>query len=298
MTIEVPDSSQVPTPGSVLSAFRGDIFLTTVFTALASLSDNHAMTAIAAMYAASMSYEILGHVAHRHHAHESAARYEFGTGKLRQALNLVLALAMVAGSFWLLSLLIISVTVTDPAPAQYDLLATTAVGAVCLLRFAGDWWSVWHMARQTPGMSYRGELKSATSRLVVMLLAQIAVTASAVAKDPLIGLWAQMFATAVIAQALMLSGANMLWKAVLDLIDHPLGQSIEAEIWEMLETCKIASEQVEDIRMRWAGSELFIELTVNADADRPLSETLKEMADLRQHLETRLANADVAIKLA
>ena len=124
------------------------------------------------------------------------------------------------------------------------------------------------------------------------------VTMAALARDPLFASWAQTLGTLLIALVLFVSAFGLLWTAVLELVDHPLDPSEEANIIRLLSELDIDAARLHDMRARRAGSDLFVELTLAPGADRPLAESQEGFALLRRHLETNLNGADIVIKIA
>ena len=230
-------------------------------------------------------------------AKDGGRRFEFGVGKLEQAGNMTIALALVVAGLWLagraFQLILAGKGETEP----FGLALAASVHAVYTVR-AGS--SVW-----TRSTAEAGNVQAASgvpspapvSGIFSLLIVQTALTAAALTRDPTIALAADCSGTMFVALLMTAIGIKMLWEAVLDLIDHPLQGREEAAIAQLLLEHGMHPEELLGIRSRRSGRHVFVELTIDPVDTGSLEETRRRLGRARQCLEETLGGLDVSIRL-
>lgn len=286
------------TAGRLFAAFWPDMILAAMLFSVAVFSAAPIVVALAVLCVLAL-IQAAWTGAIRHSAtRQSHRHYEYGVGKLEQAVNLAIAVTMIFASLWLVNRVLGPASGTNGVTARRDLVLAAIAGAMFTLRHACLACTAMIDKPDATGQSAAGDAATGRGTLVLIIVTQLIVTAAALVRDQLFVSWTQSLGVLLIALALFVSGAGVFWTAVLDLVDHPLAPAEEENIIRLLGELEIDAERLHDMRARRAGSHLYVELTLAPDADQPFNETQKGFARLRRHLETRLGGADVVIKIA
>jgi divalent metal cation (Fe/Co/Zn/Cd) transporter len=222
--------------------------------------------------------------------------YEFGAGKLEQAGNMAIALALAAAGLWLASRAFPLITVgkSDTEPLGLALAAT--VNALYTVRIGCSLWARMIVnardEQPIPGVPSRAGI----SRFASLLFVQAALTVAAFAKDQGVAVAADCLGAIVVGLLMTTAGVRMLWQAVLDLIDHPLRSRSEQAIAQLLLEQGVHPEELVDMRSRRSGRDVFVELTMNPLEAPSFEESRQRLARVRKGLKDRLG-ADVSIRL-
>ena len=241
--------------------------------------------------------ELTGFMTNRKALAGSLAHYEFGAGKLEQAWNLAIALAMVTAGLWLASQAIdLMVTGESHATRRGLTLAATALALItfhCGLSMLADL-----RASEDRGTSARrAQLRPRAFRFASLLVIQLTMTLAALAKDPLIALLADSLGATFVALLMATGGARLFVTTLSDLIDHPLNRRDEAYIAKLLLDVGVEEQELLDLRSRRSGRHIFVELTIDPVHASSFEEARQRMIRLRRELTDGRDDLDIAIKL-
>ena len=229
---------------------------------------------------------------------DAGRRYEFGVGKLEQAGNLMIALALAVAALLLArrAFGLIGVGTSEAGPLGLALAATA--NAAHTVRVGSSIW-----ARSTTAKAREEQPTSgvpspvAASRFLSLLIVQTMLTVAALARDPAIALAADASGAIFVALLMMVAGVRMLWEAVLDLIDHPLRGESEQAIAQLLLEQGMHAKELIGMRSRRAGRHLFVELTLDSSQANSVDDVRQRLARVQRGLEDRLDGLDLAIRL-
>lgn len=224
---------------------------------------------------------------------DAGQRYPFGVGKLEQAGNAGIALALLVAGLWLASRAFDQIAAGESAAPLGLALAATA-NAVHTLRSG-------FLLRARAALAARrrrGYGPAAGLRhLVPLLIVQTLLTVAALAGDPAIALVADCAGGLFAGLLMTVAGSTILWQAVPDLIDHPLRREDEAAIAKLLLEHGVQAQELVALRSRRSGRRVFVELTVDPVEAGALDETCRRLGRLRRSLEARLGGLDLSIRL-
>jgi divalent metal cation (Fe/Co/Zn/Cd) transporter len=241
--------------------------------------------------------ELTGFMTNRKALAGSLAHYEFGAGKLDQAWNLAIALAMVMAGLWLASQAIdLMVTGENHATRRGLTLAATAL-ALITFHSGLSVLAVLRASEDRGTSEHRAHLRSRAFSFASLLVIQLTMTLAALANDASIALLADSLGATFVALLMVVGGARLFVTTVSDLIDHPLNQRNEAVIAKLLLDASVEEQELLDIRSRRSGRHIFVELTIDPVHAGSFEEARQRMIRLRRELTDGRDDLDVAIKL-
>ena len=229
---------------------------------------------------------------------DAGQRYEFGVGKLEQAGNATIAVALVVTGLWVAgrAFKLIVVGESEAAPLGLALAATAnavytaRVGLLVWTRASAKRRSVQPIAAGSPSPTN-------ISKFASLLVVQATLTVAALARDPATALAADCAGGIFVGLLMTVAGIRMLWDVVPDLIDHPLRREDEEAIVQLLREQGLHAEELVGMRSRRSGANVFVELTIDPMEVGSFEETRQRLARVRQILGDRLHGIDVSIRL-
>jgi divalent metal cation (Fe/Co/Zn/Cd) transporter len=130
-----------------------------------------------------------------------------------------------------------------------------------------------------------------------LLIVQTLLTVAVLASDPAIALAADCAGGIFVGLLMTVAGSRMLWRAVPDLIDHPLRREDEQAIEQLLFEQGVRAQELVAMRSRRSGRHVFVELTMDPVEAGSFDETCRRLARLRRVLDARLGGLDLSIRL-
>jgi ferrous-iron efflux pump FieF len=229
---------------------------------------------------------------------DAGRRYDFGVGKLEQAGNTAIAMALVLAGLWLAGR-VYDLIVAGQSPSEPLGLALAATANAAHTVRAGS--SVWARAtatapKQQPIHGLPSPLASPSS--LTLLIVQVALTLAAIARDPAIARAADCLGAIFVALLMTVAGVRMLWEAVLDLTDHPLRGEVESAITLLLFEQDVHASELRGVRSRRSGHRVFVELTLDPIEAGSFEELRERLERVRRRLEERIGGLDLAIRLS
>ena len=230
-------------------------------------------------------------------ARDGGRRYEFGVGKLEQAGNMAIALALAVAGLWLASSAFHLILVGKSEMDLFGLALAATVNAVYTIRAGSSVWA--HLIAKAVNEQPTDEvpLLVPTARFLSLLIVQTALTVAALARDPAIALAVDCLGAIFVALLMTSIGVRMLWEAVLDLVDHPLRGEDEEAIAQLLLEQDMQAEELISMRSRRSGRDVFVELTIDPVGAGSFDETCRRLERVRHGLEERFSGLDVSIRV-
>jgi divalent metal cation (Fe/Co/Zn/Cd) transporter len=228
---------------------------------------------------------------------DAGQRYQFGVGKLEQAGNACIGLALAAAGLWVAGLAfhLIMAGESEAGPLGFALAATAS--AVHTVRRGFLLWSHATFRAAKQGPTHRRS-PARLSSLVPLLIVQAALTLAALAGEPSIAMAADCAGGIFVSLLMTVAGIRLLWDSVPDLIDRPLRSKDEEAIAQLLFEQGVHANELVALRSRRSGRDLFVELTMNPVEVGSFEATCRRLARLRQGLEARLGGLDLSIRLS
>lgn len=222
------------------------------------------------------------------------SQYDFGTGKLEQFANLLVALGMMLGAAWVLWRAGLALA-NPPQRVARLMLAGTFLSGVNLMVNALAFLALWRTGRDGTSVVMRGQIRSRAGKLMVSTLVTTAIAVAALAPDTLAGRYADA-AGALLVVAVMLTLSISLFRTTLpDLLDRTLAEGRQAVINRVLGRYFDDYQALGAVRSRQAGNTLHVEVTLGFLGTRPFAEVAATARSVGAALEEALPGAQVVV---
>jgi divalent metal cation (Fe/Co/Zn/Cd) transporter len=222
---------------------------------------------------------------------------EYGTGKLEQAANLAIGVALIGGALWVALGAIRLLDGEAPPGTPLGLALGAIVGAInCYINFIG-WDAVRRAARSGHSLIMQGQLRARAVKLVSSFLVQVALTVAALSTDNIVVAIADAAGSLVVSIVMTVTGLRMVLAAVPDIIDRAPGPTVRGAVERALARQPAAEAALGRLRARRSGGTVFVELTLTFDPALTVAEVQLRIAALRDIVRAELPQADVAIQL-
>jgi divalent metal cation (Fe/Co/Zn/Cd) transporter len=227
----------------------------------------------------------------------SLDHYEFDLGKLGQAWNLAVGLAMLLAGIWFAHSAI-ELMVSGESHTTH-LALTLAAGALALvtLRSGLSMLAVLRAPQNRSSPADRTQLRARASRFASLVVLQLSMTLAALITDPFIALLADYFGATFVALFMTAAGARLIATAVLDMIDYPLNRRDMAYISKRLLDAGVEKQELLDLRSRRSGRRIFVEVTIEPVHASSFEEARQRMIRLSREMTDGRDDLDFAIKL-
>ena len=226
------------------------------------------------------------------------AGLDFGTGKLEQLCNMLIAAGMVGGALWIAhgtaGLIVAGHSEATPLGL--------ALGA-CLCAFNNycnfiAWDGVRRAAAAAPSVIMQAQVRIRLTKLLSSLAVQVSITVAALATDPVVVAWADALGALVVTAVIMVTAIRLLRAGLPDLLDRSVDATTRSAVEQTLEAHRADFVALRRIRSRRSGSTVFVEVTAGFDPALPLAEVDGRIARMRADLAAAIAGADVTILAA
>lgn len=196
--------------------------------------------------------------------------YDYGAGKLEQAITLsIAALLLIAAG-----LLLWRVALLAPTPPASPLLATSAVVLVFvnLVLNGAQLWSLHRASRDGGSIIVRAQYQARWVKTIASAFVVVAVTLAMVAGDPQLSRRASQIGTLIVIVIMVGTAVAMLREALPDLLDRSLPEAVQQAVNRVLARNIDDFEQLGRVRTRSAGNVLHVELELFLDPARTVGE--------------------------
>lgn len=182
--------------------------------------------------------------------------YDYGAGKLEQAITLsIAALLLIAAG-----LLLWRVALLAPTPPASPLLATSAVVLVFvnLVLNGAQLWSLHRASRDGGSIIVRAQYQARWVKTIASAFVVVAVTLAMVAGDPQLSRRASQIGTLIVIVIMVGTAVAMLREALPDLLDRSLPEAVQQAVNRVLARNIDDFEQLGRVRTRSAGNVLHV----------------------------------------
>jgi ferrous-iron efflux pump FieF len=224
---------------------------------------------------------------------DSRSVFNYGLGKIENLVSLII------GFFILLSVLIMASLIINRLLHPVYLKGFGIwLGIACTFIFAiingRLWWQSRQQKRNAPSPIVEAQLRLfavktlANTCMFLNFTISMSVSQSWVLYlDPL---------TSCITLAFMINcGWHLLRHSVHDLLDHSLEEPLQLLITKQLADYFDSYASLDDVRSRYSGRQIFIEIFLGFDSGKSLGETQLVMDSIKHNLENAIPHAEVTI---
>ncbi len=224
--------------------------------------------------------------------------FKFGIGKVEQFVWLLIGFGLLLSGLWVASKVVESVFATELAPTPLGLAFAAIVNAINFLINALSFYAMYSASRDDDSDIFRAQLKARGVKLGNSLFLQITLTVGALASDPVIALVLDAVGAGFVSAFMVLSGVSMIARSLPDLLDAPVGESLENLLTEALAGTSHATKDLVGIRTRRAGQYPHVEITVSPTPHRSLGRLRKRVQEIREALHEVGDGIDLSIVVA
>ncbi|BBK32625.1 cation diffusion facilitator family transporter [Stella humosa] len=221
------------------------------------------------------------------------ADYDFGTGKLEQAVSLLTALAIIGGSLFVMAEIAARFRHFEETESAGLLVALGVVA----LDFVVDVTVLTGMRRAATGTVspvVDAERKARLTRCVASSVVVMSVAVSALLGGR-VGIWADLVGSAFLSLFMLWLAFGIVRRVLPDLLDKALDEELQLHINRALVGHFDRYESLGQVRSRRAGSRLVVEIELGFAAALPLGEVVERLAALRAELERDLPGSHVVL---
>ena len=222
-------------------------------------------------------------------------RFRFGIGKLEQACNFAVGVAIVFGGFWVADRVFDTLLFGGPRATPLGLALAAVVSAInTLINFLG-WVAVSAAARPGDSAIYQAQARSRMVSLVASLIVQITLTIAVLVKDPVISLWLDGLGASFVACFMISIGLRMIADCAPHLLDHSAPQEVKQRIAGTLHSEMVPPEGLLRTRTRQAGRHPQAELTLDLTGCTSLAVLNRRVDVIQRQLNSCIRDVEVSI---
>ncbi|WP_207537428.1 cation diffusion facilitator family transporter [Sabulicella rubraurantiaca] len=280
---------------SLLFALLADASILVVFTTVGVLSGSLSVLAETLRGALLMvlgwySLYVMRQV-HRAALHD----YDYGTGKVEQFANFLVALGLLIGAAWLL-FRGISNLVSPPPRSSGLLLMGGVVSAVNVVLNSVAFLALWRSGRDGASVVMRGQIRSRLGKLIVSVLVTVAILVAAFVSDPAVARHADVAGGFLVVAVMVVIAAGLFRQTVPDLLDRTLAEARQAAINRVLSRFFDRYDALGSIRSRQSGGRVHVEVTLGFRGDLPFAEVAATSREIAAAVEEEMPGAEVVVR--
>lgn len=222
-------------------------------------------------------------------------RYEYGSGKLEQAITILIACLLLLAA----GLLLWRISGLAPQHRPSPFLATSAVMLVCLNVVLNgiQLFSLYRASRDGGSIIVRAQYHARWVKTAASIFVVIAVAVAMITSDPQVARLAEQIGTLCVIVIMVGTAVAMLRDALPDLLDRSLPETAQHAVNRVLARNIEAFEQLGRIRTRRAGETLHVEMELFLDGKRPLAEASALAESMSQQMMEEIPGVDPVIVL-
>jgi len=221
--------------------------------------------------------------------------FEFGSGKIEQTANLLLAGGMLFGAGW------IALGAVDLLAGHGGVASPGGYALGCLFAAANTWenavaWDAMRRAeRGTGSVIMKGQLHVRLVKVISSLLVLTALTIATLASDPLVSAWADAGGALVVTAFITQSAVGMIRAGLPDLLDQSVNEDFQIAINRVLARHFDDYDRLDRVRTRRAGHVVHAEVAVAFRADLTIAEVNRRIDAMKASLDEEIPGVDVSV---
>jgi cation diffusion facilitator family transporter len=291
-TVTLPQRAQ---ERSIEFALALDALMIALFIVAAFLAGSLTMAAELTRGALMFSIEVFALGVMRRIHRGRTAMFEFGSGRLEQLVNLIIAGGLLAGAAWIgvAAVRRIAGGETAGTPIGFALAAVATSTNLYVNVLA------WDAMRRTAGdegsLIMQGQLRARIVKLVSSVCVQVSLTIAAVSPDPVVIVWTDSLGALVVCAFIVHAAVGMIRSDLPDLVDRSVHEVFQAAINRMLIRHFDDYERLDRVRTRRSGRTVHAEITLGFSPTLPMADVAQRIDAMKASLREELGDADIAI---
>jgi cation diffusion facilitator family transporter len=226
---------------------------------------------------------------------ESLFDMDFGTGKVEQIANLVIAFGMLIGALWVFYGVIGIIAGEKPLGSPLGLMLAAVIAAVNTYINVVAWDTMRRAARGGKSIIMQAQLRSRHVRVFSSLFIQVTMTVAAVSSDSVVAIWAEAIGSSFVACFILATVIDMFRAGLPDLLDRSVEEEAQFGINRALAKHFSDYDSLGQVRSRRSGHTVFIEIVLGFDPTLSMAEVNRRTVEIKGSMEAEIDNADVSI---
>ena len=148
------------------------------------------------------------------------ARFEFGSGRLEQLVNLAIAASLLSAAVWIGVGALRRLNGESPAGTPMGFALAAVAAAINLYVNVLAWDGMRRAAREGGSLIMTGQLRARVVKLVASAFVQISLTIAALSSDPVVIVWADSLGALIVCAFILREASGMIRSDVPDLVDR------------------------------------------------------------------------------
>lgn len=223
---------------------------------------------------------------------------EFGSGKLEQAANMVIATGMFLGAAWI-GLGALELALGDRPHGTPIGLAVAAILAALNTYFNFvAWISVLQATPPGSPVIMEAQLRSRAVKLLSSGVVVFLVAFSAVCFDPVVAVWCDIIGATFVSAYIILNAVEMVRNGLPDLLDRCGAEAMQRSINRALAAHFDDYDELQRVRSRRSGKTLFVEIALGFDPALTMADVDRRIRAIRATLQREIAEAEINVLVA
>jgi divalent metal cation (Fe/Co/Zn/Cd) transporter len=223
---------------------------------------------------------------------------EFGSHKLEQLVNLLIAGGMLGGAAWVLLDVIALVRGVEapgsPSGFAFAAIATSVNLYINVLSLDG----MRRAARGGGSLIMQGQLQARIVKVVSSAFVQLTLTIAALSSDATVIVWADAVGAVFVCGFIVHSAVGMLRAGLPDLIDQSVTEEFQAAINRMLAKHFDDYDRLDQVRTRRSGERVYAEVALAFQSTLTIGEVNARIDAMKASLREEIGDADISILAA
>jgi divalent metal cation (Fe/Co/Zn/Cd) transporter len=223
---------------------------------------------------------------------------EFGSHKLEQLVNLLIAGGMLAGAAWVVLDVVALVRGADapgsPSGFAFAAIATGVNLYINALALDG----MRRAARGGGSLIMQGQLQARIVKVVSSAFVQLTLTIAALSSDATVIVWADAAGAIFVCGFIVHSAVGMLRAGLPDLIDQSVTEEFQAAINRMLAKHFDDYDRLDQVRTRRSGERVYAEVALAFQSTLTIGEVNARIEAMKASLREEIGDADISILAA
>ncbi|HEX9368886.1 MAG TPA: cation transporter [Vicinamibacterales bacterium] len=223
---------------------------------------------------------------------------EFGSGKLEQLVNLLIAGGMLAGAAWIIldAATLVRGAEVHGSPSGFAFAAIAA--AVNLYINVVAWDGMRRAARGGGSLIMQGQLQARVVKMVSSAFVQVTLTIATLSTDAGVIVWADAIGALFVCGFIIHSAVGMLRAGLPELIDRSVTEEFQAAINRMLAKHFDDYDRLDQVRTRRSGETVYAEVALAFTSTLTVGEVNARIDAMKASLREEVGDADISIVAA
>jgi divalent metal cation (Fe/Co/Zn/Cd) transporter len=223
------------------------------------------------------------------------AVFEFGSGKLEQLVNLMIAGGLLGGAVWIAVDVVKLLSGGEDHGQPIGFALSAFITAINTYINVLAWDGVRRAAKGGGSLIMQGQLQSRVVKLVSSSCVVITLTIAALSTDGLVIVWADAIGALLVCGFIVHSALDMIKSGLPDLVDLAVNEECQAAITRMLVQHFENYDQLGHVRTRRAGDLVHVEIALGFRPELTMGEVNARIDAMKAQLQQEVGHADISI---